>query len=292
MAVEQSGLIENICFSPRAWVTEHRFCSILGIVEHSSKLCPFPFSLWYISEIRCVADTVGNQGSPQALSTIPMCLSPGCTVLLPIMALWLFFTGPSSGCWRALPKYDIWKCLELSIPPTLTSLSAQSDLSQWPTRMGVWKSSLFALGWDDFEVYLIHQSSPLDQRRLLSMTLPTYPSHLASPLSYPLHFLVCFFWEFLEKSTCTQILMSECTSEDLGPRLSAPFPPLSLNANHHLLHYTTGASIILFLRFFCHQSYHMTVTWVTLFHGCHSHGSLFSAIEERLLCNWLRVSSL
>lgn len=124
------------------------------------------------------------------------------------------------------------------------------------------------------------------------MTLPTYPSHLASPLSYPLHFLVCFFWEFLEKSTCTQILMSECTSEDLGPRLSAPFPPLSLNANHHLLHYTTGASIILFLRFFCHQSYHMTVTWVTLFHGCHSHGSLFSAIEERLLCNWLRVSSL
>lgn len=138
-----------------------------------------------------------------------------------MMALWLFFTGPSSGCWRVLPKYDNWKCLELSIPPTLTSPSAQSDLSQWPTRMGVWKSGLFALSWDDLEVYLTHQSSPVDQRRVLSMTLPTYPPHLASPLSYPLHFLVCFFCEFLEKSTCTQILMSECTSEDLSPRLSA-----------------------------------------------------------------------
>lgn len=206
------------------------------------------------------------------------------------MALWLLFTGPSSGWGRVLPKYDNWKCLELSIPPTLTSPSAQSDLSQWPTRMGVWKSSLFALSWDDLEVYLTHQSSPLDQRRVLSMTLPSYPPHLASPLSYPLHFLVMLLlgvsWKIhLHTNPYVRVYFWR-------PQSKALCSPLSLNANHHLLHCTTGASIILFLRFFCHQSYHMMVTWVTLFHGCHSQGCLFSAIEERLLCNWLRVSSL
>lgn len=152
MAVEQSGLTENICFSVRTWLTQHKFCSTLGIVEHSLKLCPFPFSLWRISEFRRVADTVGNQRSPQSLFLMPMCLSTGCAVLLPIMALWLFFKGLSSSYWRALPKYDSWKCLGVSIPPSFNPHPAQTDLSQRLTGMGVWKYSLSALSWADFEV--------------------------------------------------------------------------------------------------------------------------------------------
>lgn len=105
---------------------------------------------------------------------------------------------------------------------------------------------------------------------------PPFPCLLLLGVSWKIHLLTnpyvrVYFWRPQSKALCS---------------------PLSLNANHHLLHYTTGASIILFLRFFCHQSYHMTVTWVTLCHGRHSQGSLFSAIEERLLCNWLRISSL
>lgn len=121
--------------------------------------------------------------------------------------LLLFFIGLPSSYWRTLPKYDSWKCLGLSIPPTATlppSLTNPPPLANGGQVQECGSSTLFP--WVEMAPKdTLPSSTPHRIRQgLPSVGFASDPPHIdSSSLSTSSISILLLQGTFPENSTCT-----------------------------------------------------------------------------------------